>query len=73
MASENIIISAPDNNSIKIKKWKVREGFQVTTNQVILLYELANCEDKEIKRLKASKCGVVKKRHFNDGDIVDKK
>lgn len=49
----------------------MHEGCQVTNNQVILLYHLANSDDKEIKRLKSTKCGVVKKRYQNDGDVVD--
>lgn len=49
----------------------MREGFQVNNNQLILLYELVDGDDKEIKRLKSTKCGVVKKRHHKDGDIVD--
>lgn len=50
----------------------MREGFQVTNNQVILLYVLADGEDKEIKRLKATQSGVVKKRLHKDGDVVPK-
>lgn len=60
------------NYRIKINKWKVREGFQVNNNQLILLYELTSdgggesgggggSTDTEIKRLKSTKCGVVKK------------
>lgn len=71
MATNTTTVYSPTENSIKIYKWKVRDGFQVTNNQVILLYELINSDDKEIKRLKSTKCGVVKKRHHNDGDIVD--
>lgn len=73
MANENTttIIYSP-KVSIKIHKWKVHEGVQITNNnQIILLYELVNGDDKEIKRLKSTKCGVVKKRHHKNGDIVD--
>lgn len=72
MASESIVVCGPSENRIKIHKWKVREGFQVTNNQVILLYELIDSNDKEIKRFKVNKCGVVKKRLFNDGDTIEK-
>lgn len=72
MASESIVVCGPSENRIKIHKWKVREGFQVTNNQVILLYELIDCDDKEIKRFKVNKSGVVKKRLFNDGDTIGK-
>ena len=65
------IVYSPTDQTIKIHKWKVREGFQVTNNQVIFLYELPEGDDKEIKRFKSTKCGIVKKRYQKDGDIVD--
>lgn len=72
MANPNTTtVFSPSENSIKIHKWKVREGFQVATNQVILLYELVDGDDKEVKRFKSTKCGMVKKRHYKDGDVVD--
>lgn len=71
MANANTTTVYSPNHSIKIHKWKVREGFQVNANQIILLYELPNNDDKEIKRLKSTKCGVVKKRHYREGDVVD--
>lgn len=70
--SADTTVCAPQDNCIKIIKWKVREGFQVTNNQLILLYELVDSEDKEVKRLKAINSGVVKKRLRKDGDIVPK-
>lgn len=68
--SNKTTVFSPDCK-IKINKWKVREGFQVNNNQLILLYELIDSDVSEIKRLKSTKCGVVKKRYFNEGDIVD--
>lgn len=67
---EKTIVLSP-NNQIKINKWKVREGFQVNNNQLVLLYELTSGNDTELKRLKATKCGVVKKRFYKEGDIVE--
>lgn len=71
MANANTTTVFSPNYSIKIHKWKVREGFQVNNNQIILLYAQLNGDDKEIKRLKSSKCGIVKRRHYRDGDTVD--
>lgn len=68
--AEKTTLTSP-NFQIKINKWKVREGFQVNNNQLVLLYELTSGNDTEIKRLKSTKCGVVKKRFFKEGDIVD--
>lgn len=86
MSESNQTVFSPAQK-IRITKWKVREGFQVNTNQVILLYDLPDDgggngngddgdgaidgADKEIKRLKSTKCGIVKRRHFTEGDIVD--
>lgn len=70
MADTYLTVSSP-KHSIKINKWKVREGFQVSNNQLILLYELVNSDDKKIKLLKSTKSGVVKKRYFKEGDVVD--
>ena len=70
MADQNVC--APENTKIKICKWRVREGFPVNLSQVILLYEIFEADDKEIKRLKANKSGVVKKRLYKDGAIVEK-
>lgn len=70
MSDEQQTVLSPTHR-IKITKWKVREGFQVNNNQVILLYELADGNDKDIKRLKSAKCGIVKRRHFTEGNVVD--
>ncbi|XP_065087791.1 RNA polymerase II subunit A C-terminal domain phosphatase [Ochlerotatus camptorhynchus] len=73
MAEENQnIICAPAESSIKINKWKVREGYPVTTGNIILFYECLNGSEKDVKRLKATKAGVVKKRLAKEGEIVDK-
>lgn len=71
-SDEKTTVFSP-NCQIKINKWKVREGFQVNNNQLILLYELTSGNDTEIKRLKSTKCGVVKKRFSKEGDVVDAK
>lgn len=69
----SIFVNVPSKNienQIKINKWKVREGYQVANNQVILLYELVDSADKEIKRLKSDKNGTVKRRLCREGDTV---
>ncbi|XP_058834054.1 RNA polymerase II subunit A C-terminal domain phosphatase [Topomyia yanbarensis] len=73
MAAENQnIIYAPAESAIKIQKWKVREGYPVTCGNIILFYEYCDGSEKDIKRLKATKAGVVKKRLAREGEIVDK-
>lgn len=67
---ENEVVLSPSDHSIQIRRWKVREGFQVARNHVILLYEEVDGGNKEVKRLKVSQTGIVKKRLFKDGDIV---
>ncbi|XP_050073858.1 RNA polymerase II subunit A C-terminal domain phosphatase [Anopheles maculipalpis] len=66
------IICAPDDCAIKISKWKVREGYPVTSGSIILFYELLDGSDKEVKRLKATQSGVVKKRLAREGATVAK-
>ncbi|XP_040160340.1 RNA polymerase II subunit A C-terminal domain phosphatase [Anopheles arabiensis] len=70
-ANQNIIC-APDDCAIKISKWKVREGFPVTSGSIILFYEQLDGSDKEVKRLKATKSGVVKRRLAREGATVAK-
>lgn len=71
MSDQSQTVFSPAHK-IKINKWRVREGFQVNNNHVILLYELVDDSgDKAVKRLKSTKCGIVKRRHFTEGDIVD--
>lgn len=70
--SADTTICAPQDNCIKIDKWKVKEGVQVTINRVILTYQLVDSEDKEIKRLKATTCGIVKCLLHENGGIVAK-
>lgn len=62
-------VYSPDN-SIKITKWKVREGFRVSAGQLVLLYLDTDTDSKELKRLKSPRVGVVQKRLFKEGEIV---
>lgn len=75
------IVYSPAEHSIRIHRWKVREGFQVTRNHIILLYVVppptigveAAAEapaPADLKRLKVAHTGVVRKRLYKDGDIV---
>lgn len=74
------IVYSPAEHSIRIHRWKVREGFQVTRNHIILLYSVPDddqsdngpCAASDLKRLKVPQTGVVRKRLFKDGDTVAK-
>lgn len=72
MAENQNIICAPPDCAIKINKWKVREGFSVTGGNIILFYECPGGPEKDIRRLKATKAGVVKKRLAKEGEIVER-
>lgn len=68
---ENEVVLSPSDLTIQIIRWKVREGFQVSRNHVIMLYkEVDTGISKDVKRLKVSQTGIVKQRLFKDGDIV---
>lgn len=73
------------DKEIKILKWKIRIGSQISIGNILLLYKdeagsggggAGTGEgDKKIeapKRLKSNKCGVVKKLFYKDGDVVPK-
>lgn len=66
--SKETEIYAPQ--TIKINKWKIRDGTQISTGTIILLYEELDDTNKELKRLKSTKCGFVKKRLYKEGDMV---
>lgn len=69
--SENIKILSPDKD-IKITKWIVHRGSQVSNGSVLLLYHEKDLE-KPILRLKITNCGIVKKLLHKEGDIVVKR
>ncbi|XP_063700934.1 RNA polymerase II subunit A C-terminal domain phosphatase [Culicoides brevitarsis] len=68
MSKEIQIIAA---EKLKINKWKIREGSQISNGNIVLLYHDPDDATKAVKRLKSNKCGVVKKRLFKEGDVVD--
>ncbi|XP_036345219.1 RNA polymerase II subunit A C-terminal domain phosphatase-like, partial [Rhagoletis pomonella] len=41
----SITITAPAEHPIRINKWRVREGFPITSSQVILLYEITSSDN----------------------------
>lgn len=83
--SEGTFVLAPSEyKKIRINKWRVREGLPVCMNQVMFLYEIPASDEvadaaqattgkppKVIYKYKAQRTGVVKKRLFKDGAIVD--
>jgi acetyl/propionyl-CoA carboxylase alpha subunit len=68
--SENIKVLSPDKN-IKINKWIVHKGSQVSNGSVLLLYFEEG--SKQVERLKNTICGTVKKLLYKEGDNVPKK
>ncbi|CAD7014863.1 RNA polymerase II subunit A C-terminal domain phosphatase isoform X1 [Ceratitis capitata] len=42
ISAGSITITAPTEHPIRINKWRVREGFPITSSQVILLYEITS-------------------------------
>lgn len=70
MAEQQKVFS-PDN-SIKITKWKVKDGYRVSAGQLILLYIDADGDPTVVKRLKSPRVGVVQRRLFKEGDVVPK-
>lgn len=67
--SENLQVLSPDKD-IKINKWIVHKGSQISKGKVLLLYSEA--DDDELKRLMSTSCGIVKKLLYKEGDLVPK-
>lgn len=55
---------------LKINKWKIRKGSQISIGNVLMLYTEPSDEKKSVQRLKSAKCGVVKALKYKDGDEV---
>lgn len=67
-----IVLNSP-NEDIKIVKWKVRKGTQLSINNVICLYEtVGENNSAALQRFKATCSGIVQKLMFKDGEVVKK-
>lgn len=66
MAEDNIV--APKR--MKINKWKIRKGSQISVGNVLMLYTEPGDEKQAVQRLKSVKCGVVKELKYKDGEEV---
>ncbi|XP_055379570.1 RNA polymerase II subunit A C-terminal domain phosphatase [Condylostylus longicornis] len=64
-------VYGPENCKIQINKWRVKEGYHVNLGQVILSYTECDTNDKEVKKLKANRNGIVKKRLAKEGDTLE--
>uniref|UniRef100_A0A1B6L9H7 RNA polymerase II subunit A C-terminal domain phosphatase n=1 Tax=Graphocephala atropunctata TaxID=36148 RepID=A0A1B6L9H7_9HEMI len=72
MGAKDVIVSLPSQNSAKIVKWKVEEGTIVYEGRVLLLYDLkSNTGAAELKKLKATEVGTVRKLLAKEGELVD--
>lgn len=69
--SELTHILSPDKE-IKILKWVVHEGSQISSGSIICLF-VEMQDDAKQQRLKNSSCGTVKKLLHKEGDTVAKK
>lgn len=69
--SERTQIVSPDQD-IKILKWVVHTGSQISNGSILCLYQLEGREIK-VQRLKNTNCGLVKKLLWKEGDSVAKK
>ncbi|KAL7049845.1 hypothetical protein ACKWTF_003877 [Chironomus riparius] len=70
MSSDNVKVISP-NKDIKIVKWIVHKGSQVSNGSVLLLYH-ENGDEKTQERLKNTTCGTVKSLLYKEGDNVPK-
>lgn len=68
--SETTQILSPDKE-IKIFKWVVHEGSQISNGSILCLYKEPGNE--KVQRLKNVACGLVKKLLRKEGDVVTSK
>lgn len=65
--SETTQILSPDSE-IKILKWVVHKGSQISSGSIIMLYNIG--ADCKVHRMKSTDCGIVKKLLRKEGDLV---
>ncbi|PNF41409.1 hypothetical protein B7P43_G14422 [Cryptotermes secundus] len=71
MGAKVVEIVLPTGKSVRILKWKVKEGTIVSVGRVILLYDInPNNGKEEQKKLKANQVGTVRKLLAKEGEIV---
>lgn len=66
------IVYSPKDQDITISKWKVRDGARISNGSLILMYYETAGSAKDLKRLKSTTFGIVKKRLFKEGELVSK-
>lgn len=81
-SANRIIVNAAlgaTETRIRINKWRVREGQNVSVAQILFLYQQLGEDDKPVKqndslvqKYKSNRAGVVKKRLRKEGEIVIK-
>ena len=64
-------ILSPDKE-IKIIKWIIHKGSQISNGSVLCLFQSPSGSDK-VERLKNTACGLVKKLLCKEGTIIAKK
>jgi pyruvate/2-oxoglutarate dehydrogenase complex dihydrolipoamide acyltransferase (E2) component len=68
--TDNIQVLSPDKD-IRINKWIVHKGSQVSNGSVLLIYQ--EVDSDKILRLKNTYCGIVKKLLHKENTTVQKK
>lgn len=81
-SANRIIVNAAlgeTETRIRINKWRVREGQNVSVAQILFLYQQLGDDGKPVKqndslvqKYKSNRAGVVKKRLRKEGEIVIK-
>ncbi|XP_066262560.1 RNA polymerase II subunit A C-terminal domain phosphatase isoform X2 [Euwallacea similis] len=70
MAEDAVPVSQSQTKPIKIKKWKIQEGTTVSVGRVILMYEFADDENPEQRKLKSKRAGIIDKILAEEGTVV---
>lgn len=71
MADKTVPICVPSENSVKLVKWKVKQGGFVSQGQILFLYNDSSGENTDLKKYKAFRAGTVAAIKVKEGDVVE--
>lgn len=72
MNNKNISIYSQQIKPIKVIKWKVQLGITVAVGRVLLLYDFADSQISQNKKLKSTAAGIIRRIFAKEGDVINK-
>lgn len=72
MEERNVAIFNQQTKPIKIMKWKVRPNLSISIGHLLLLYDFVDAKIAQIRKLKSTTAGIIRKIVAKEGDVVNK-